>query len=93
MRNHLHSLPNSFCTLSHLEKVNLAYNELIHLPDCFSQQNQLKWFNLAHNNLEKLPHTLSKMESLDRLIILGNPLDFEAVQRLRLKLYKTQIDF
>lgn len=73
--NLLTSLPDSFCTLTHLVKVDLSKNRLTELPQDFGQLDSLQHLDLLGNQLTTLPESFYKLRKLKWLDLKDNPLE------------------
>jgi Leucine-rich repeat (LRR) protein len=49
--------------------------------------------NLAHNQLRDLPKEFQHLKNLKTLILAGNPMDKETIQKLKELMPQTQIYF
>ncbi|WP_299461710.1 leucine-rich repeat domain-containing protein [uncultured Microscilla sp.] len=67
-------LPPAFATLSQLEHLNLAFNQLVELPETLEQLNQLKVLLLHYNKLATLPISLGAFRQLEELTLCFNRL-------------------
>ena len=50
--------------LQHLQRLNLANNQLISLPESVGQLSQLRYLDLSHNKLTGLPDTMQHLRQL-----------------------------
>ncbi len=73
--NKLHTFPESICSLSKLQVLNLSSNQITRLPEEIGQLQQLEDLNLAHNQLRRLPHTIGQMRNLKLFNVMGNQLE------------------
>ena len=70
-------LKDTFCTLTHLVKIDLCKNYLTSLPHDFGELCNLQHLDLLGNKLSLLPVSMFKMKKLTWLDLKDNPLDKE----------------
>nr|CAB3246483.1 protein flightless-1 homolog [Phallusia mammillata] len=77
--NELTRVPESLYSLSTLERLNLSHNQIQELSLIIDTWTKMQTLNLSNNQLTSLPTSLCKLQSLQRLFINDNNLDFEGI--------------
>lgn len=84
----------SFQNISHLEILKLIDNNIEKIPSDISKMSCLKKLDLADNNITYLPNEISKLSnSLEILVIYGNPISDKEKERIMKLLPETYIVF
>lgn len=78
-QNALPKVPEALYSLPNLKRLNLSDNEITELSTAIEFWPKLETLNLSHNQLTSLPSTLCKLQSLRRLYVNDNKLDFEGI--------------
>ena len=66
---------DTFCTLTHLVKIDLSKNLLTKLPDDFGNLTRLQHLDLLGNKLTGLPVSMYQLTKLKWLDLKDNPLE------------------
>ncbi|BFZ15019.1 hypothetical protein BsWGS_18058 [Bradybaena similaris] len=74
-RNLLKSLPDTFCSLTHIIKLDLSKNSIAELPREFGQLENLQHLDLLGNQLRSLPRSFCQLKKLKWLDLKDNPLE------------------
>ncbi|KAL5012278.1 hypothetical protein ScPMuIL_010829 [Solemya velum] len=75
--NAITSLPDAFCSLTHLIKIDLSKNLLTELPEHFGSLINLQHLDLLGNQLNLLPVSVCQLKKLKWLDLKDNPLEPE----------------
>ncbi|XP_038055156.1 leucine-rich repeat-containing protein 59-like isoform X2 [Patiria miniata] len=70
--NQLTSLPDNFCTLTHIVKIDLSNNSLTCLPENIGNLQNLQHLDLLDNQLEHLPISFANLRNLRWLDLKDN---------------------
>lgn len=70
----LHHLPLWLETLTQLNSLEVAGNQLAELPETLAKLTQLQSLNISSNQLTELPEALANLTKLQRLFFCGNQL-------------------
>lgn len=78
-QNALPKIPEALYSLPNLRRLNLSENEITELSTAMELWQQLETLNLSHNTLTSLPAAVCKINSMRRLYLNDNKLDFEGI--------------
>ncbi|CAL8141139.1 unnamed protein product [Orchesella dallaii] len=78
-QNLLTKIPDGLFTVPTLKRLNLSENQMKEVPSSIDIWQKLEVLNLCRNELAALPASLCKLNSLRRLLVNGNKLDFEGI--------------
>lgn len=71
--NKLAHIPPSICALRQLTSLSLYKNELVEVPQEISGLHQISFLSFGRNQLKRLSTGITKLNSLEDLILAGNP--------------------
>ena len=91
--NLLTSLPFTIGSLRNMEQLDLSYNQLTELPSSICRMRKLKYLKLNNNQLTALPAEISNFTRLRILDLRNNDFSTDEIERIRLLLPKTQIEY
>lgn len=77
--NNLQKIPDCIYTLCNLKRLNMSDNEITEIGPGIEQWPKLEVLNMCRNKLTALPSQICKLESLRRLMVNENQLDFEGI--------------
>ncbi|XP_049849364.1 protein flightless-1 [Schistocerca gregaria] len=78
-QNALPKVPEALYALPNLRRLNLSDNEITELSQAVDLWQHLETLNLCRNKLTALPASLCKINTLRRLYVNDNQLDFEGI--------------
>jgi hypothetical protein len=82
-RNQLAALPENIGSLQGLRWLRLNRNRLTSLPDSITELPALERLYLAYNQISVLPDDIGRLRTLDTLVLTGNPIAPEELERVR----------
>lgn len=91
-RNYDH-LTEGISFITTLKYLDVSNNSLREVPSWINQLVDLRLLDVSHNSLSRLPDELGALSRLERLILRGNPLPDEEINKIRQKLPQTTIEF
>ena len=74
LRLGLNTLPESICSLTHLQRASFMNNPIGALPACFTNLTNLVSLDVANTSLSELPFDMNKIVNLTELNVERNPL-------------------
>ncbi|XP_042876156.1 protein flightless-1-like [Penaeus japonicus] len=77
--NDLQKIPDCIFTLRNIKRLNMSDNSISEISGSIDTWSRLEVLNLCRNNLTALPSQICKLESLRRLMVNENQLDFEGI--------------
>ncbi|XP_012256387.1 protein flightless-1 isoform X2 [Athalia rosae] len=78
-QNELPRVPDALYSLPNLRRLNLSDNQITELSTAIDFWQKLETLNLCRNKLTTLPSSLCKINTLRRLYLNDNELDFEGI--------------
>lgn len=91
--NNLSTLPSGIGSLKNLEQLDLSYNQLTELPMSLFRNRKMKYLDLSNNQLSTLPSSISNFTRLRFLDLRNNDFSMEEIEKIRILLPRTQIEF
>ncbi|XP_011308907.1 protein flightless-1 [Fopius arisanus] len=77
--NALPRVPDALYSLSNLKRLNLSDNDITEISTALELWQKLETLNLCRNRLTSLPPSICKIQTLRRLYVNDNHLDFEGI--------------
>ncbi|KAK3858495.1 hypothetical protein Pcinc_035323 [Petrolisthes cinctipes] len=77
--NNLEKIPDCIYTLCSLKRLNMSDNAITEIGPGIEHWTKLEVLNMCRNELTALPSQICKLESLRRLMVNENKLDFEGI--------------
>nr|XP_053630930.1 protein flightless-1 homolog [Cherax quadricarinatus] len=77
--NNLDKIPDCIYTLSNLKRLNMSDNAITEISVAIENWSKLEVLNMCRNQLTALPLQICKLETLRRLMVNENQLDFEGI--------------
>lgn len=91
--NFLSQLPPGIGLCEKLQWLNLSQNNFEELPVGLYDSLTLEMLDLSHNYFKQLPDDIAVIETLQKLILTGNPLPHEEIARVKKLLPNTEVIF
>lgn len=91
--NFLSQLPPGIGLCEKLQWLNLSQNSFEELPVGLYDSLTLEMLDLSHNYFKQLPDEIAVIETLQKLVLTGNPLPPEEIARVKQLLPNTEVVF
>lgn len=92
--NQFEEVPMELETLVKLEQLDLSHNRIAELDEwALEKLFALQQLDLSHNQIETIPRMVLRLPALRRLILVGNPIDEDRIQKYQRQAPKLKIEY